>query len=221
MDRRFLDELRAVTDRLAAMGTLVESRARDAVTALADRQVDLAVRVASGDTAVNEMEVEVDELCLKVLALQSPVASDLRLIRSVIKANTDLERVGDQAVNIAQGVIDLLGRPPLDAEPDAVALGGTALEMLHDSLRAFVDHDVDRARLVLERDDEADARRDALFQKLVQQMRMDPDTVTQSQGLISIARGLERIADHATNIAEDLIFAVEGRDVRHNRGHVA
>ena len=221
MDRHFHEDLRAVAARLSEMGSLVESRVRDAVLALAERQPDLAVRVASGDAAVNELEVEVDELCLRALALQHPVASDLRLIRSLIKANTDLERVGDQAVNVAQAVIDVIGQPPLAAEHDVLALGEVALEMLHDSLAAFVEQDVPAAQLVLERDDEADARRDALFQKLIAQMRTDPDTVRQSQGLLSIARGLERTADHATNLAEEVIFLVEGRDVRHNRGHVA
>jgi phosphate transport system protein len=221
MDRHFHDELRLVKERLSAMGTLVESRVRDAITALEERQADLAVSVASGDGPVNELELEVDDLCWKALALQHPVASDLRLVRSVIKANTDLERVGDQAVNIAQAAIDLIGHPPLAAQAAVIDLGRVALDMLHDSLRAFVEQDSVRARLVLERDDEADAMRDALFQRLMAQMQTDPATVRQSQGLISITRGLERVADHATNVAEDLIFLVEGRDVRHNRGHVA
>ncbi len=221
MERHFHDELRLVKERLSAMGALVESRVRDAITALEERQADLAVSVASGDGPVNELELEVDDLCWKALALQHPVASDLRLVRSVIKANTDLERVGDQAVNIAQAAIDLIGHPPLSAQAAVIDLGRVALDMLHDSLRAFVEQDSVRARLVLERDDEADAMRDALFQRLMAQMQTDPATVRQSQGLISITRGLERVADHATNVAEDLIFLVEGRDVRHNRGHVA
>ena len=153
--------------------------------------------------------------------MQNPVGSDLRLVRSVMKATIDLERVGDQAVNLAHAVIDLIGHSPLDAEPDVIALGGVAVTMLHDSLSAFAEQDVVRALLVLERDDQADSMRDALFQKLLAQMRTDPDTVPQSQSLISISRGLERIADHATNIAENLIFVVDGRDLRHKRGHVA
>ena len=221
MERHFHDELRVVAERLSAMGALVESRVRDALTALVDRQPDLAVRVATGDDAVNQMELEVDDLCLRALALQNPVAYDLRLIRSVIKANTDLERIGDQAVNISQASIDLIEHLSLDAERDVIALGGVALEMLHDSLTAFIEQDVSRAERVLERDDQADAMRDALFTQLLAQMRSAPDTIQQSHSLITIARGLERIADHATNIAEDLIFLVQGRDVRHNRGHVA
>jgi phosphate transport system protein len=210
-----------VTERLAVMGALVESRVRDAVRALEEREADIAVSVASGDGPINEMEIEVDDLCWRALALQHPVASDLRLVRSVIKANTDLERVGDQAVNIANAAIDLIGHPPLAAQADVIELGRVALDMLHDSLTAFVEQDAARARLVLERDDQADAMRDALFQRLVAQMQTDPTAVRQSQGLIAITRGLERVADHATNVAEDLIFLVEGRDVRHSRGHVA
>ena len=221
MDRHFHGELQLLTERLTAMGALVESRVRDALAAIADRQVDLAVRVATGDDAVNVLELEVDDLCLRALALQSPVASDLRLIRSVIKANTDLERIGDQAVNIAQAALDLIEHAPLDPQQEVLALGEVALEMLHDSLTAFVGLDVALAERVLERDDRADAMRDGLFQALLTRMRSAPDTIYPGQGLITVARGLERIADHATNIAEDLIFLVQGRDVRHNRGHVA
>jgi len=221
MERHFHEELRLITDRLSAMGVLVESRVRDVVTALEGRQAELAGRVATGDADVNAFELEVDDLCLKALALQNPVGSDLRLVRSVMKANIDLERVGDQAVNLAHAVINLIGRPPLDAEPDVIALGAVAVNMLHDSLTAFDEQDVVRAQLVLERDDQADCMRDALFQRLLAQMRTDPETVPQSQSLISISRGLERIADHATNIAEDLIFVVDGRDLRHKRGDVA
>ncbi len=221
MARHFHEQLRVVCEQLAAMGVLVESRARDAVAALSEGSPDLAVRVATGDAAVNDMEVALDDLCFEALALQHPVAVDLRLVRSVMKANTDLERVGDQAVNIAQSAMALIGQPPLTAQPDVLALASVALEMLHDSLTAFGDRDAARARAVLERDDEADGRRDAVFQRLVTQMGVDPGTIPRAQGLIQVARGLERIADHATNIAEDLIFVVEGRDVRHARPHVA
>lgn len=221
MERRFHEQLRLVREQLAAMGTLVESRVRDAVAALAERSPELAVRVATGDAAVNDMELVLDDTCFQALALQHPMASDLRLLRSVMKANTDLERVGDQAVNIAHAAMDLIGQAPLAAQPDVLALAGVALDMLHDSLTAFDERDAARARVVLERDDEADRMRDALFQSLLAQMGADPGTIPRAQGLIQIARNLERVADHATNIAEDLIFAVEGRDVRHTGGHVA
>jgi phosphate transport system protein len=218
MDRHVHEDLRVVTSRLAAMGELVEARVRDAVIALATREPELAIQVATGDEAVNELEVEVDDLCLKVLALQNPVASDLRVIRSVIKANTDLERIGDQAVNMARAAIEVIAQQPLAAQSDVIALSEVALGMLHDSLKAFVEQDVTRAQRVLESDDRADTMRDALLNRLLAQMRNEPDTVPESQALMTIARGLERTADHATNIAEDLIFLVDGRDVRHNRG---
>jgi phosphate transport system protein len=173
--------------------------------------------VASGDGAVNDLEVEVDDLCLKLLALQSPVASDLRRIRSILKANTDLERVGDQAVNIAQVAIGLMALPPLRPILDVARLGELATGMLHDSMVAFADQDIALAHAVLPRDDEADAIRDSVFRVLLTHMMADPGTVERAMGLILISRCLERIADHATNIAEDLIFLVEGRDVRHHR----
>jgi phosphate transport system protein len=215
MERPFREELRVLTDKLAAMGALVESRVRDGLAALLEHRADLAVLVASGDSAVNDLELEVDDMCLRLLALQGPVASDLRRIRSIIKANTDLERVGDQAVNIAQVVIGLLERPPLRPTFDIARLGEVAIGMLHDSLLAFTGNDAALARAVLGRDDEADAIRDSVFRVLLTHMMADPGTVERALGLILISRSLERVADHATNIAEDLIFLVEGRNVRH------
>jgi phosphate transport system protein len=215
MQRHFHEDLRALTARLTAMGELVESRARDAITALLQRQADLAVKVASGDAAVNELELEVDDLCIKFLALQNPVASDLRLVRSIIKVNTDLERVGDQAVNVAQSVLRLLALPPLRPTFDVGLLGETAVGMLHDSLKAFVEQDVALAQSVLERDDKADALRDSIFRVLLTHMMGDPGVIERALGLILVSRSLERIADHATNIAEELVFVVEGRVVRH------
>jgi phosphate transport system protein len=215
MERHFHEDLRALTGRLTAMGELVESRVRDAIASLLQRQSDLAVKVASGDADVNALELEVDDLCIKFLALQNPMASDLRLVRSIIKVNTDLERVGDQAVNIAQGVIRLLSKPLLRPTFDVARLGETAVGMLHDSLRSFVEQDVALAQSVLVRDDEADELRDGIFRVLLTHMMADPGVIERALGLILVSRCLERIADHATNIAEEVIFFVEGRVVRH------
>jgi phosphate transport system protein len=215
MERHSHEDLRKIATRLTAMGELVESRVRDAVAALLQRQMAPAVKVASGDNAVNDLELEVDDLCIKFLALQNPMASDLRLVRSIIKVNTDLERVGDQAVNIAQSVIRLLALPPLRPTFDIGRLSDTALQMLHESLRAFVTQDVALAQRVLDSDDEADALRDSIFRVLLTHMMADPGVIERALGLILVSRCLERIADHATNIAEELIFAVEGRVVRH------
>jgi phosphate transport system protein len=218
MQRHSHDDLRALAGKLTAMGGLVESRVKDAMAALIQRQADLAVRVASGDAAVNDIELEVDDLCMKFLALQSPVTSDLRLVRSIIKVNTDLERVGDQAVNIAQSVLRLVALPPLRPTLEIGLLGDTAIGMLHDSLTAFVTQDVANARSVLERDDMADELRDSIFRILLTHMMADPGVIERALGLILVSRSLERIADHATNIAEELIFVVEGRVVRHGGG---
>jgi phosphate transport system protein len=215
MEHPFHDELRVLTDKLAAMGALVESRVRDAMTALLERRSDRAVAVASGDGPVNDLELDVDDMCLKLLALRGPVASDLRRIRSIIKANTDLERVGDQAVNIAHVTMGLIDKPPLRPTLDVARLGELAIQMLHDSVAAFAQQDVALARSVLNRDDEADATRDTIFRVLLTHMMADPSTIERALGLILISRCLERVADHATNIGEDLIFLVEGRDVRH------
>ena len=213
---RFHDELRILTERLVAMGALVESRVRDAVTALLDRREDLAAIVASGDADVNDLELQVDDLTLRLLALQHPLASDLRQVRSAIKVNTDLERIGDQAVNIAQASIRLMSLPPLKATQDVGRLAEVSIGMLHDSMTAFATRDLTLARSVLVRDDEADGMRDSIFRVLLTHMMEDPGTVERALGLILISRALERIADHATNIAEDLIFLVEGRVVRHS-----
>jgi phosphate transport system protein len=221
MERHFHEDLRSLTGRLTAMGELVESRVRDALTALLQRQPDLAVKVASGDAAVNALELEVDDLCIKFLALQNPMASDLRLVRSIIKVNTDLERVGDQAVNIAQGVIRLLSKPLLRPTFDVARLGETAVGMLHDSLRSFVEQDVTLAHSVLGRDDEADELRDGIFRVLLTHMMSDPGVIERALALILVSRCLERVADHATNIAEEVIFFVEGRVVRHGGGTIS
>ncbi|HYN10969.1 MAG TPA: phosphate signaling complex protein PhoU [Vicinamibacterales bacterium] len=215
MQRHFHEELRTLEDRLAEMGALVEARTRDAITALREQRPDLAAAVASGDGPVNDLELVIDDLCLRVLALQHPVGSDLRTVRSILKANTDLERVGDQAVNIAQAAMKLVQLPTIEPARDIDPLANLALAMLHDTLQAFVERDVDRALSVLRRDDAADATRDAILRARLSRMSVDPGTAERGVALILIARCLERIADHATNIAEDLIFLVEGRDIRH------
>ncbi len=221
MQRHFHEDLQSLCSRLTVMGELVESRTRDVITALLQRHVDLAVKVASGDPEINDLELEVDDLCIKFLALQSPVASDLRLVRSIIKVNTDLERIGDQAVNIAHGVIRLLALPPFEPTADVVLLGETAADMLHDSLKAFVSSDVKLAQSVLERDDKADGLRDSIFRDLLASMMADAAVSERALGLILVSRNLERIADHATNIAEETIFVVEARVVRHGGGTLA
>jgi phosphate transport system protein len=214
MERHFHEELKVLNEKLSCMGDLVEKRARDAVRALIERREELAVAVATSDHEVNDLEVEIDELTLRLLALQHPVASDLRRVRSAIKVNTDLERIGDQAVNIAEAALRLVGLAPLRPVTEVARLADVACGMLNDAMTAFEQLDVARAKAVLERDKEADDIRDTIFRVLLTYMMADPATVERALGLIFISRALERIADHATNIAEDVIFLVEGLTVR-------
>jgi phosphate transport system protein len=215
MERHFHEQLRALEQKLETMGALVQARVRDAMRALVERREDLAVAVAGGDEAVNELELDVDDLSLQLLALQHPVASDLRHVRSAIKVNTDLERIGDQAVNIADYALRLMHVPPLKPVFEVDRLAAHALQMLGDAMKAFATKDANLARSVIVRDADADDMRDAIFRVLLTHIMADPGTVERALGLIFVSRALERVADHATNIAEDVIFLVEGRVVRH------
>jgi phosphate transport system protein len=212
----FEGELQVLKQRLLTMGALVEDRANRAVRSLIDRRVDEADRVISSDQEVNDLQIEIDDRCLKLLALQQPAASDLRLITAAIKINDDLERIGDQAVNIAQNVIKVLPQPPLKPLIDIPRMAEIAQAMTRDALDAFVRRDPDLARRVLKRDDEVDDLKDQVFRELLTYMMADPGTIQRALALILISRNIERIADHATNIAEDVIFLVEARDVRHH-----
>jgi phosphate transport system protein len=194
----FETELQVLKQRLLSMGAL-----------------DVAETIAAGDGVVNELQIEVDDRCLKLLALQQPMAVDLRLITVAMKINADLERIGDQAVNIAENVVKILPQPPLKPLIDIPRMAQITESMTRDSLDAFVKKDVALARKVLQRDDEVDALKDQVFRVLLTYMMADPGTIERALALILISRNLERIADHATNIAEDVIFLVEAKDVRH------
>jgi phosphate transport system protein len=212
----FEADLQALKNRLLGMGALVEERVHQAVQSLMERRQDLADQVASGDRDVNDLQIEIDDRALKLLALQQPMATDLRLITSAIKINADLERIGDQAVNIAENVLKLLPHPPLRAILNITRMAEIAEQMTRDSLDSFVKKDAALARSVLARDDEVDQLKDHVFRVLLTYMMADPGTIERALGLILISRNLERIADHATNIAEDVIFLVEAKDVRHH-----
>jgi phosphate transport system protein len=198
------------------MGALVEDRVHQAIVALMERRPDAAEKIIAGDDEVNELQIEIDDRCLKLIALQQPMASDLRLITAAMKINADLERIGDQAVNIAQNAVKILEHPPLKPLIDIPRMAEAAEKMTRDSLESFVRKDVALARSVLERDDEVDALKDNVFRVLLTYMMADPGTIERALGLILVSRHLERIADHATNIAEDVIFVVEAKDVRHH-----
>jgi phosphate transport system protein len=212
----FEEELQALKNRLLNMGALVEERVHQATFALIERRPDAIDRVIAGDQDVNDLQIEIDDRCLKLLALQQPMASDLRLITAAMKINADLERIGDQAVNIAENAARILSHPPLKPLIDLPRMAEIAQRMTRDSLDAFVRRDPELARNILARDDEVDQLKDQVFRVLLTYMMADPATIERALGLILISRNLERIADHATNIAEDVIFVVEAKDVRHH-----
>jgi phosphate transport system protein len=217
VERHHFDrELQGLKRQLLHMGALVEEKVLQAVAALVERRPADAERVASGDQEVNDLQIEIDDRCLKLLALQQPAASDLRLITAAMKINADLERIGDQAVNIAENAAKILAAPPLKPMLDVPRMAEIAERMTRDSLDAFVRRDVALARDVLSRDDEVDQLKDTIFRVLLTHMMADPGTIERALSLILVSRNLERIADHATNIAEDVIFLVEARDVRHH-----
>lgn len=212
----FEEELQALKNRLLNMGALVEERVHQATFALIERRPDAIDRVIAGDQDVNDLQIEIDDRCLKLLALQQPMASDLRLITAAMKINADLERIGDQAVNIAENAARILTQAPLKPLIDLPRMAEIAQRMTRDSLDAFVRRDPELARNILARDDEVDQLKDQVFRVLLTYMMADPATIERALGLILISRNLERIADHATNIAEDVIFVVEAKDVRHH-----
>jgi phosphate transport system protein len=212
----FEGDLQVLKKRLLEMGALVEQRVHQAISALMERQPKPAEEVAGGDQEVNDLQIEIDERCLKLLALQGPMASDLRLITAAMKINADLERIGDQAVNIAETALRVIVQPPLRPVLDLHRMAELAQKMTRDSLDAFVRRDAALGRAVLAQDDEVDLLKDQSFRVLLTYMMADPGTIERALGLILVARNLERIADHATNIAEDVIFVVEGKDVRHH-----
>ena len=217
MERHHFEaELQALKNRLLTMGALVEERVHQAVQALIDRNREDAERIVASDDDVNELQIEIDDRCLKLLATQTPLAGDLRLITSAMKINSDLERIGDQAVNIAENATKVLAHPPLKPLLDLPRMAEIAERMTRDSLDAFVRRDSELARNILARDDEVDQLKDQVFRVLLTYMMADPATIERALSLILVSRNLERIADHATNIAEDVIFLVEAKDVRHH-----
>jgi len=217
MERHHFDEeLQALRNRLLAMAGLVEERVHQAIASLVARRPEVAEAIIRGDKEVNDLQIEIDERCLKLLALQNPMASDLRLITAAMKINADLERIADQAVNIAERTLDLLRVPLLKPLIDIPRMADMAEAMVRDSLDAFVRRDADLARRILERDDQVDDLKDQLFRELLTYMMADPATIERALSLVLVSRAIERIADHATNIAEDVIFVVEAKDVRHH-----
>jgi phosphate transport system protein len=214
--RHFEEELDTLQARLLEMGGLAEERVRAAVHGLVSRDVAVTDRILKGDEPINQLHVEVDERCFRLLALYQPMATDLRGIVAAVKINSDLERVGDLAVNIAEAARRYALHPPVKQLIDIPRMGDIAQAMLHDALDSFVKRDTTLARAVLKADDELDALKSQVFRELLTYMLQDPATIEPSLDLILVSRHLERIGDHATNIAEDVIFMVLAQDVRHH-----
>jgi len=213
--RHFQEELEGLQTRLLEMGGLAEERVRSAVEGLVSRDVALIDRVLRGDEPINELHIEVDNRCFKLLALHQPMATDLRAIVAAVKINVDLERVGDLAVNIAEAARRYASHPPVKKLIDIPEMGDIAQAMLRDALDAFVRRDTRLAQHVLNEDDRLDDLKTQIFRELLTYMLQDPTTIEPALDLILISRHLERIGDHATNIAEDVIFMVSALDVRH------
>ncbi len=213
----FQEELELLKTRLLEMGGLAEDRVRMAVRALVVRDLAALETVLVSDEDINRLHIEIDDRCLKLLALHQPMAVDLRAIVSAVKINTDLERVGDLAINIAEAALRYLQHPPVKELIDIPRMATLAHGMLRDALDAFVRRDLVLARQVLDRDDELDALKTQVFRSLLVHMTTDPDTIQPALDLVLISRHLERIGDHATNVAEDVIFMVSARDVRHHQ----
>lgn len=215
-ETQFQKELEALKEYLLRMATLVEETIHDAVQSLVKRDSDLANQIFNREKQINEMELVIDEMCLKLLALRQPMAVDLRFITSAMKIITDLERMGDQAVNIAERALSLNQEPQLKPYIDLPRMAEIAQSMVKDVLDAFVNRDVQLARSVCERDDLVDGLNDQVVRELLTYMMSDPKTIARAVHLMIVARCLERIADHATNIAEDVIFMVAALVIKHH-----
>jgi phosphate transport system protein len=217
INAQFDAELRALKDQIRAMGNLVDAHVTMAVEALLARDAGLARSVMEADRAVNQMELAIDEQCVRMLALRQPAASDLRFIAAALKMVTDLERIGDLSVNMGERAITLAAEPPLAAVADLPAMAEAAQQMLRDVLDAFVTGDAVKAERVIAADAEVDAMTLRLFPLIKAEMAKDPANIDRGVATIFFAKHLERMADHATNVAEMIVYLVRGHDVRHAR----
>ncbi len=221
MQRHFHEELELVKEKTLKQGSLVETMVEQAVSSLVDRDSRLAEEVIASDRKVDILDTEIDEDCLRLLALHQPAAKDLRFITTAMKISTDLERMADQAVNICQRAIELNEEPQLKPYIDIPIMSQLSQKMMRDALDAFVRRDVDLARQVIPADNKVDALKDQIFRELLTFMMEDPRTIPRATRLILVSRYLERIADHATNIAEMVVFLVEGKSIRHAQSQKA
>ncbi len=215
IDKTFDADLRALRDKLLAMGGLVEKAIGSSVRSMIERDAPLAEQVKTKDREINRMEVEIDGICRRILALRQPAASDLRFITTALKIVVDLERMGDLAVNVAERALDLNKAPPLGPMHDLVKIADLAEEQLKGALDAFVTDDAAKAEQVMGSDDLVDALYLKIFNDMVLVMMEDPKNIRRATSIMFAAKHLERFADHAVNVAEMVIFMVRGQDVRH------
>jgi phosphate transport system protein len=214
--RHFEQELEKLKAKLLEMSALVESAVYRSVQGVVEKNEELAQQVFRNEGRINQLEIEIDDLAISLLALQAPLAADLRLVTAAIKINNDLERMGDLSVSIAQSAVALMKEPMIRPLIDIPHIAGLAQSMVRKALDAFVNRDADLARSVLASDDAVDNMRTASYHELISFMETNPQHIPQALYLLSVVRNLERIADHSTNIAEDVLFLVKGIDVRHH-----
>jgi len=214
-DKKYEEDLKRLRDDILSMGGLVEDQIQKAVSSLVDRDSKLAETIIERDHEVNHLDVEIDDLCIRLLALHQPAARDLRFITTALKITTDLERVGDMAVNICERALELNREPQLKPYIDIPRMARIAERMIRESLDAFVREDTDLALKVCKDDQEVDDLNSQIFRETISFMIEDPHTINRAMKIGFISKYLERIADHATNIAEMVIFMVKGKSIRH------
>lgn len=214
-DKHYEEQLQKLKEDILKMGGIVEDMIARAMKALLERNSELALAVIHKDPEANQLEVSIDDRCLKLLALHQPAGSDLRFIAMGLRASKDLERMGDLAVNISEQAIELGKDPQLKPYHDLPMMADIARKMVKESLDAFVKQDSEQAELICKMDDQVDSLNDKIFDELVALMEKNPAGITRATRLILISRHLERIADHATNIAEEVVFMIKGKDIRH------
>jgi phosphate transport system protein len=215
MKKHYSEQLAGLREQVLRMGGLAEQMTRRVVQALVERDAGILPEVRAMESRVNQLHIEIDEACIELIALRQPAAVDLRFIAAAMKIIVDMERIGDQAINIVERAEVLLTVPPLKPLIDIPRMADIAQEMLKASLDAFVTGDDALAYATILKDDEVDQLKDQVFRELLTYMMADPTTIPRAMELILVSRHLERIADHATNICEDVIFMVKGKDVRH------
>ena len=215
MKKHYTDELTHLKETVLRMGGLAEKMTHRAVQALVERKREMLPEVKEMEQQVNQLHMDIDEIALGMIALRQPTAKDLRFITAAMKINTDLERIGDQAINIVEQAEKLLSVPPVKPLIDIPRMAEIAKGMLKAALDAFVQGDDNLAYRTILRDDDVDLLKDQVFRELLTFMMADPSTIARSMQLILVSRHLERIADHATNVCEHVIFMVKGKDIRH------